>query len=378
MKTRLAVLLAVAVSVTAVGCTKEQTQEQVNRVPAATGEKAGTAPNAAAVQTPQTYRLTIAFNGLIGYYVDKNEHLWALLPKADLVDPAKPDLMPPGLVKEADDKHVGLAAILPAHAAYIRFRNANITTGNETVKELARGQDPDTGQPITVTGRKIMGDVSFEVAGASEPSPTNDLAHTSDSYQILKALRSHTTPPPPQPDPAKVGALDELDPLLAPGKPLDTSRVIARVEIAAGTVVDKANPCKRIRTYSYTAGIGVPCAGAKSDAVQLAEEVDVTRLVPKGKPVTVKIGSESLTVAPQKESDGLRIEVLNAAQKAIDTAVLCDLDKDPSHPLAFRWFYRLVPPQAQTDTSRHYHPCRQREPELPPICAGKRFVLTAK
>ena len=359
MRRFLVMLLIVAMG--AVGCKKNQASARPDR------------HTPTAFQKSSRYKLAIAFNGLIGYVLDKDKNVWALLPKADKVDASQPGTLPPGIVKEALERNKPIETLLPVHLAYIRFTNAKVTGG--TVQALAKDKDP-TGQLIVITGRPIAGDVSFVIEGAAGP-PETDLSGMSDSGKINHALQSHKSPPPPLPDVAKVAALDELDSTLAPDKPLDTSRLVARVRIDAGKLVGNLDPCGSNVKYSYTSGVETSCADdtKDGDVVQLAEGVVVTQEVPAGKSVTVKIGQDSLEVAPQNENDGLRIEVINSTATAIHTVNLCLVPE--IHPVAFRWFYRLVP-QPQMDTTQHYFPCRFTATQLPPICAGKFFRSIAR
>jgi hypothetical protein len=320
--------------------------------------------NPGSVPGTGSFTLEINFSGLIGFAQDQGK-VWAFLVKADEVDENAPDKLPPGIAQENSGGTLKLADELPRHRAWIRFKNAKVTSGS--------AGDPKKGRPIA-------GDLSFDTGGQGLGAV--DLTVLADASHVRQTLKSVPTTPAS----SRVAEIDELDPVLV--EPALDSRLVARARVEAGTVIArKLDECNRLPRYSFATGLTDQCPGAKNDAVFLGEEVVATQTGLSG-PVTVNIdrggaGRESIVLEPTDRNKALTIEVLNDVDIAIDNPdlspclmrILENFHHPHEHPLVFRWYYRLSPPAVQTRTAEHFFPCEKVVSFGPPKCPQKLFVV---
>jgi hypothetical protein len=326
-----------------------------------TGGRASGQPPAGSAPAPSRFTLRITFSGLIAFAQDDDKRVWAFLPKADTVDKNNPETLPPGIVKELDAANTfNLGKGLPRHRAWIRFRNASVTSGN--------AGDPKKGRPIA-------GDVRF-VTDLAGPVKKADLSKLADAPHVRQAFTSLNLPAAAS---AQLAELDELDPVFL-DPPLDP-HLAARARVDAGVVFARTlDECPGLPRYSFDSGLGDECnKGTKQDAVHLAEEVVATQDGLTGK-VTVEVDRESIALEPKDRSQPLVIEVLNDIDQAIDNPDLspCTRDTLHEHPHVFRWFYRLSPGTVQQDTAEQFFPCLKVVNQGPPKCPQKAFIVKKK
>ena len=327
----------------ALGCRQEERQSAAETI-AKPAEPSAAVNSAASLPD---YTLEVTLDGLIAFAKDapaNPKKVWALLIDADY--PASgytEDDLPPCVW---DELQGGSPAVeFPAHFAHIR-----VTEG------LVYGMaDPRKG--MSIAGRDIRiwtGKTSLNGVDLSNLASADELINSGV-------------------DPTQANALDGiksglLDPIFTPARGVLSSRVL----IEGATSIKSRSILCGVATEPAQYGFEKPeseeCDG---DGVPIGEEVIWKQENVTAPVVIYSQQGDPIVVVPEQPGKPVKIEIINAVQKAIDDPKYqgCDME----HYQAFRWYYRLAK-SAAADCSDNYFPCKVEGDFAGRKCPAKEFV----